>query len=111
MRALLIALLFVAGQASAHSKVNSTSPGNGEVIASVPEVVEMQFGNKLRLVKVEMTHEDHPTVELDISEYKSFEDSFSIPMNKMGSGTYKLEWRGLGVDGHALSGEFTFEVE
>ena len=111
MRALLIAMLFVAGQASAHSKVDSTSPSNGAVISAIPEVVEMQFGNKLRLVKVEMTHEDHPTVDLDISAYKSFEDSFSIPMNKMGSGTYKLEWRGLGIDGHALSGEFTFEVE
>ena len=111
MRALLVAMLFVAGQASAHSKINSTTPSNGEVIASVPEVVEMQFGNKLRLVKVEMTHEDHPTVDLDISAYKSFENSFSIPMNKMGAGTYKLEWRGLGVDGHALSGEFSFEVE
>lgn len=111
MRNLLVLLLLFAGQANAHSQVNFTEPGNGAVVDAVPDKVEMSLKSKLRMIKVKMTHEDHPTVDLDISAYKSFEDSFSIPMNKMGPGTYKLEWRGLGVDGHAISGEFTFEVE
>jgi len=29
----------------------------------------------------------------------------------MGAGTYRIEWRGLGIDGHAMQGEFTFTVE
>jgi methionine-rich copper-binding protein CopC len=29
----------------------------------------------------------------------------------MGAGVYQIEWRGLGVDGHPMSGSFSFEVK
>jgi len=29
----------------------------------------------------------------------------------MGTGNYLIEWRGLGGDGHALNGTFSFTVE
>jgi methionine-rich copper-binding protein CopC len=29
----------------------------------------------------------------------------------MGEGIYRIEWRGLGADGHAMQGAFTFTVD
>ena len=36
---------------------------------------------------------------------------FAIPMQSMGEGTYEIEWRGLGEDGHPMNGTFGFTVE
>ena len=34
-----------------------------------------------------------------------------LPMQDMGPGSYVVEWRGLGTDGHALNGTFNFTVK
>jgi methionine-rich copper-binding protein CopC len=34
-----------------------------------------------------------------------------LPMQDMGPGSYVVEWRGLGADGHALNGTFNFTVK
>ena len=36
---------------------------------------------------------------------------FALPMQDMGPGSYVVEWRGLGADGHALNGTFNFTVK
>jgi len=54
---------------------------------------------------------DHPSVELDLGDQKSFATEFVVPVEQMGSGTYQIEWRGLGIDGHAMTGEFMFTVD
>ena len=58
-----------------------------------------------------MTHLDHPAVELDLGDQNSFATEFIVPVIGMGPGSYKIEWRGLGIDGHAMTGEFMFTVE
>ena len=101
--------LFTTG-AFAHSKVSKTVPANGAEISVVPQDIEFTFAKKMRLTKVDLTHLDHPTVALDLSAIKGFAKDFTVPLQGMGDGTYRIEWRGLGTDGHAMKGEFTFEV-
>ena len=108
--AVLIVLTMGTG-AFAHSKVNSTVPENEAVLAETPETVELKFAKKIRLIKVAMTHLDHPTVELNLGDQKSFATEFEVPVIQMGGGEYVIEWRGLGIDGHAMNGEFMFVVE
>ncbi len=43
--------------------------------------------------------------------YKGMEIDFTVPMQSVGSGTYVIDWRGLGADGHAMTGSFSFVVE
>ena len=96
--------------ALAHSKMDETTPANGAVIAAVPAEVSLHFGKKIRLTMVALTHGDDAPVELDISAFGSFEMMFSLPITGQGAGIYTVEWRGLGADGHALTGSFSFEV-
>lgn len=108
----LIALIVtLATNAFAHSEIETTSPADGAVVAAVPAEVSIRFANEIRLTRVDMTHADHPSVQIDLSAYKRFDRDFLLPIEAMGPGTYRFEWRGLGTDGHPLQGEFMFTVD
>lgn len=109
--ATLITLATLATGAFAHSPVDTTTPENGAVISEVPESISFSFAGEIRLTRVDMTHEDHPTVRLDLGEQTNFARDFVVPLQAMGGGNYHIEWRGLGMDGHAMQGEFSFSVD
>ncbi|MCO4843103.1 MAG: copper resistance protein CopC [Yoonia sp.] len=97
--------------AVAHSPLESTTPLHEAIVAQVPENVLLDFKGAIRLTRVTMTHADHDGVDLDLSGHKGFITNYAIPLEAMGGGTYSITWRGLGIDGHALDGTFTFVVE
>lgn len=97
--------------AFAHSALESTMPADEEVVAEVPLMVAFDFKKDIRLTLVTMVHADHPSVDLDLSGHNGFITDYALPMQPMGNGTYVIEWRGLGTDGHAINGSFSFTVE
>ncbi len=103
--------MFLATSAVAHSPLRSTTPENAAVLTEVPAEISMEFTNDIRLARVDMTHDDHPTVTLELGGQTSFATGFVLPMDDMGDGTYLIEWRGLGADGHVMQGQFSFSVE
>ncbi len=107
-----IALMsMLAAGAFAHSSVDTTTPENGATIAEVPSEISFNFADDIRLTKVDMIHQDVHAVTLDLGDQTSFGRTFRLPLQGMGDGTYRIEWRGLGADGHAMQGEFTFTVD
>lgn len=112
MKQLLLATMMAtfATGAFAHSDIKSIIPENNATVEAVPKEVIINFSKKTRLTMVSMIHMDHPSVELNIDGLKKFLKTATVPMDPMGAGMYKFEWRGLGADGHALKGEFMFEV-
>ncbi len=97
--------------ANAHSKMNATTPEDGMILESPPTEIALNFSDKLRLTKVEASHSSGDTQSIDLSDHNAFVNAFKLPIEPMGTGIYEIEWRGLGVDGHAMQGEFSFEVE
>lgn len=97
--------------AVAHSPLKSTTPVNEAVVTEVPAEIGLDFKGKIRLTRVEMAHADHPSVDLDLSGNDGFISDYAIPLQGMGAGIYQIEWRGLGTDGHAMNGSFSFTVE
>ena len=104
-------LSILATSAFAHSRVDSTTPENGAVIAEAPVEISFDFAADIRLTRVVMTYEDHPAVRLDLGAQTSFGQVFTLPLKAMGAGSYNIEWRGLGEDGHAMQGNFMFTVD
>jgi methionine-rich copper-binding protein CopC len=96
---------------AAHSALNGTTPADTEIVSRVPSEVLLDFKNKIRLTRVIMTHADHKGVDLDLSGNKGFVSEYEVPMQPMGRGVYVIDWRGLGTDGHAVNGSFSFNVE
>ena len=110
-RALIAGLLaFAASGALAHSKIGSTVPADGAVLAAMPSEIVLTFSKRLRLTRVRMTGGDKPS-DLDLSGLKAFATRFAIPVAVAGKGLYRVEWRGLAADGHAMRGAFSFRVK
>ena len=97
--------------AVAHSPLEATTPANEATVAEVPSEITMDFKGEIRLTRVSMTHAETHNANLDLNRFDGFVSSYAIPLQGMGSGDYLIEWRGLGADGHALNGSFSFTVE
>ncbi|AXI46514.1 copper resistance protein CopC [Sulfitobacter sp. SK012] len=95
----------------AHSPLHGTTPANEASVAEAPTELLLDFKGDIRLTRVTMTHADHDSVDLDLSGNSGFISDYSVPMQPNGSGTYVIDWRGLGSDGHALNGTFSFTAE
>ena len=109
--ALTIFLALTSAQALAHSEKESMTPADGAILDAVPETIGLRFNDGMRLTKVEMTHAGTQVETLDVGAQSGFVKEFSLPLVPMGSGLYQIEWRGLGVDGHPMTGVFSFEVK
>lgn len=97
--------------AIAHSPLDATTPANEATVTVMPTEVLMDFKGDIRLTRVSITHADTHSMDMDLGEQAAFTQEFALPMHDVGAGVYVVEWRGLGVDGHALNGTFSFTVE
>jgi methionine-rich copper-binding protein CopC len=97
--------------AMAHSPLDGTTPANETTVTEMPAEVLMDFKGDIRLTRVSITHADTHSMEMDLGDQTAFAQEFILPMHDMGAGLYVVEWRGLGSDGHALNGTFSFTVE
>ncbi len=114
MRTLMMAALAVATSvslASAHSDDMTTMPADGDTVQMIPESVMFTFDDAIRMTRVQLNHASHTEMDLDLGDQQSFATEYSLPMMDMGAGTYLIEWRGLGIDGHPVEGAFSFVVE
>jgi methionine-rich copper-binding protein CopC len=113
MKQIILALMLGiwANTAVAHSPLKATTPSDGSVISVAPTEVSLGFKGKIRLTRVSVSKSDQTKIDLDLSSGKGFVSDYTIPFQSMGNGTYLIEWRGLGDDGHALTGKFSFTVK
>ncbi|MGH1459812.1 MAG: copper resistance CopC family protein [Paracoccaceae bacterium] len=97
--------------AMAHSPLDGTTPANQATVSEMPAQVRLNFKGDIRLTRVSITHADTNSTDMDLGDQTAFMQEFALPMHDMGAGVYVIEWRGLGADGHALNGTFSFTVE
>lgn len=105
-------LAFLAGPTLAHSPLKTTSPAADEVLAKVPEHINLIFAKPARVTKVTLTHTNGDRTHSDRLQLpsKKFITEMALTFEPRGIGDYKVDWRALGEDGHALKGSFGFRV-
>ncbi len=98
--------------ALAHSPLKSTSPADKAALKVLPDGITMTFGKPARITKVTLTHTHGEANHADKLELpsKKFQTSFQLTPTFRGHGNYKVDWRALSEDGHALKGAFSFTV-
>jgi methionine-rich copper-binding protein CopC len=113
MKKILLAGLVLAwtSAAVAHSPLTSTTPEHEAIMAEAPNEIRLNFGKDIRLTRLSVTHADEKTFKLDLSGHNGFTKLYLVPFQGMGIGSYLIEWRGLGEDGHALNGTFSFTIK
>ncbi len=108
--ALIAIMTCLAAPIAAHSPLRETTPAAGSEIAMPPDVVTLTFARAIRLTRVDWSMDDQSGT-LDLSAHKSFAQDFALPFPSQAAGTYVIEWRGLGDDGHPQNGQFSFVVQ
>ena len=108
--AMAVLVTLAASPALPHSSVETTVPENGAVLEQAPAQVVLTFADGLRLTKVLMSHNDGPEVELDPGSQTGFATRFELAIEDLDSGRYRIEWRGLSVDGHVMKKTVAFRV-
>ena len=109
MLAAILALAAV--PALPHSALDATAPENGAVLTQAPPHIILTFARRIRLTRVRMTHVEGTATDLDLGGQTAFATRFELPIEDMGRGLYRIEWRGLSGDGHTMRSAFAFRVE
>ncbi len=110
----------------AHSPVGFVTPKDGSVIKQSPEKMEIVFTAPAKLIKLEFSRvisnkksslingllgsEELEAIDLDKSHLMKEAKRHVINMPTLDAGLYKTTWRALSEDGHAIKGEFAFEI-
>ncbi|GAA3775305.1 copper resistance protein CopC [Microbacterium kribbense] len=108
-----IAVLGVAGPASAHDQLLSTDPADGATVTALPADVSLTFsdvvlaaGNEANQVQVM----DASCKVLNSGAVQVQDNVVSQAIAGDATGTITVLWRVVSRDGHPVSGEFTFTV-
>lgn len=108
-----VVVLLSPGVASAHAALESSTPGNGKVLATAPTEVTLTFGEPveialggLRVIDADGHRVDdgQPAHPLGHSE------QVVVGLHELPPGTYLATWRVVSADSHAVAGAFTFSV-
>jgi methionine-rich copper-binding protein CopC len=122
----ILSLLLSFSTATAHSPVGFVIPKDGSIIKKAPEKMEIVFTAPAKLIKVEFSkvtsnqkkslisgllgNEALTPIKLNRDHLMKESKQHMISLPKLDDGVYKTAWRALSEDGHAIKGEFIFEV-
>jgi methionine-rich copper-binding protein CopC len=101
---LLVSL--ASGQAAAHAFLDHAEPRVGNSVATAPREVTLWFTQKLEPAFSTIAAGQR----VDTGKARISGDTMAISLRKIGSGTYRVNWRVLSVDTHTTDGNFTFTV-
>ncbi|MFT9850127.1 copper resistance CopC family protein [Aneurinibacillus sp. REN35] len=104
-------LMLMTSQVFAHSRIESSSPQNGEVVTKQVQEIAVQFSASIeRVSKLEVKNEQGQTFA--VRDVQASGKSLKATLDKpLPNGKYKVEWMNIGEDGHSLRGAFSFEVK
>ena len=103
-------IALAAGGASAHSRSEATTPADGAVLDTAPEVIAMTFDQPMRVTLIRLTAGDGTEVEVTRTDEMAPVTAFEATPAPLAPGAYTVEWRGLSGDGHPMEGGFSFRV-
>lgn len=108
--AFMLLFLLVPTMASAHTGLASSTPSKGEVVKKDLFEVSTVFETKiesLSTMKLMKDNKEVPFDRLKVMESQMIGE-FSTPLE---NGSYQLEWKIVGKDGHPITGVIPFSVD
>ncbi|HCE60907.1 MAG TPA: hypothetical protein DER11_05910 [Janibacter terrae] len=108
LAAMLAALVATAGPASAHARLDNSSPRDGSTLTATPPEVMLRFNEPIKSglnqVTVTSGSTDATEGELEVDGATVYQPlKSSLP-----AGTYKVSYKVVSADGHPISGSLSF---
>ena len=104
-------LLTFASVASAHTTVETSVPEDGGVYTTLPDTLQLNFGQPVRLASVKIRNVDGQTVDVEFERTKSAAKSFAVPAPILSDRRNVLRWTAMAKDGHVMKGEIAFTIK
>ncbi|WP_203247674.1 copper resistance CopC family protein [Sporosarcina beigongshangi] len=108
--ATLILLFAYTSTVSAHTGLTSSSPANGEEVAEEVYEIVMEFNSKIESTStVKVFNEIKEEIIIGNTQVTDnvMTGGFMSPLE---NGTYTVEWKIIGADGHPIEGTYSFIV-
>jgi len=109
--ALAIFMPLASMKAAAHSPLASSSPADGTMSAAAPEMIELNFRGKAKLIRFRLTDAGGGEVVLGKDHLMIEASRHLVMLPPIGSGDFTAKWRAMSADGHVLKGAFSFSVD
>jgi methionine-rich copper-binding protein CopC len=106
---LALAFALAAGSAAAHSVTLETVPADGATVAAAPEL-SLGFDSPMVIVAFTLERDGEEVAVERLTGMEPATGFRAVPAGDLAPGAYRVEWRGLSDDGHAMQGGFTFTV-
>ncbi|MEP6629814.1 MAG: copper resistance CopC family protein [Lapillicoccus sp.] len=97
-----------ASVAAAHDALRSTSPADGATVTTVPAEVVLTFDQPALALGTEVVVTDPSGSPVQDGAPSLVDATVRQRVRGGGAGTYAVRWRVTSVDGHPVSGTFTF---
>src|ERR1700732_5048772 len=97
-------LSLASGEAAAHAFLDHADPRVGNSVATAPREVTLWFTQKLEPAFSTITVTDAAGQRVDAGKARVSGDTMAVSLRKIGSGTYRVNWRVLSVDTHTNDG-------
>ena len=112
----LFAATTMAGYTSAwgHATLKSAIPAKDAEVTAAPKEVTLQFNEKLEAAfsSAKVVDSTGKEVATDKATLDAADPSvMKLPVPALTAGTYKIEYIGVGHDGHRRKGDYTFTVK
>ncbi len=107
----VVALVALAGPASAHAQFVTSTPADGAHVDPAPDVVTLRFSEdvSLELGGVRVLDTDGERVDDDDAQADGEVVTVGL-RDDLGDGTYVVAWSVVSADSHPVNGAFTFVV-
>ena len=108
---MLALLLLLPGTALAHSKLESAIPDKESVVEISPESIQMTFNTKIeKLSTFKLFNSSNEQVAVKDISVDGAVLSGAIS-DLLANDEYTVKWTIIGADGHAVDGQYAFEVK
>ena len=103
-------LALSAGAALAHGKGMMTMPTNGQTVRADTKVMHLMFTDPMQITTVALAAPDGKTYKINGPAANQAVKTWEGKLPQLAPGNYKVDWRGMSPDGHAMNGTFGFNV-
>jgi copper resistance protein C len=106
------ALLVVFGviAAEAHASLDHAEPRGGSTVETAPREITLWFTENLEPAFSTIDVRDADGARVDQGKAQVSETVMRVGLKPLPPGTYKVHWRAVSADTHAIEGSFSFQV-
>jgi methionine-rich copper-binding protein CopC len=106
----MMACLVAASVVDAHGKLSGSSPAEGSRLAVAPAAITLRFNEAMQLTAVAIEGA-RGTKQAIVDLPRTPAAAVQLRSPSLAAGDYTLRWRGIGPDGHVVSGALHFSIQ